>query len=77
LGVRCQRNIDFLADRVGVSTKTVRRDIEALRKVGLSIEERTAEHGRKTYFLNPAAIPLKFSMTKRLPCCGVAKVQRC
>ena len=72
-----QRDIDFLAGCLGVSAKTIRRDIDALRKVGLAVEERTAEHGRKTYFLNPAAIPLKFTYDEAfalLWCCESAKV---
>jgi len=56
------QDVDSLATQLSISVKTIRRDIAAIRKVGLPIEERTSEHGRKTYWLRRDAIPqIKFN----------------
>ena len=54
-------DVETLAQRVGVSVRTVRRDIAALRELGLAIEEHVAAHGRKTYSLKPNALSLRLT----------------
>lgn len=46
-----------LSAELGVSTKTIRRDLERLRAQGLPLEEAAGEFGRKTWLLkgSPAA----------------------
>lgn len=40
-----------MAEETGVSTKTISRDLNLLRRVGFAIEEATSEHGRKHWKL--------------------------
>lgn len=51
---------------LGVSQKTVRRDIDALQRIGLPLEETTGEHGRKYWKVSEAAWhpPLTISLTE-------------
>lgn len=54
-------DLQSLGELAGVSIKTIRRDIEELRRLGIPIEDRTSEHGRKTYYLEPSSVALKFN----------------
>ena len=47
---------ESLASALQVSTKTVRRDIAALRQLGFAIEPRHTAQGRKTYWLAQEAL---------------------
>jgi len=44
--------IDGLADRTGVSTRTIRRDLIALQEAGFPIYDETLDDGRKTWRLD-------------------------
>jgi predicted DNA-binding transcriptional regulator YafY len=44
--------IDGLADRTGVSTRTIRRDLIALQEAGFPIYDETSDDGRKTWRLD-------------------------
>ncbi|MCA9136254.1 MAG: helix-turn-helix domain-containing protein [Planctomycetales bacterium] len=46
-----------LGERLGVSSRTVRRDIAALHKLGILIEERFDGDGNKTYWLSQSQLP--------------------
>ncbi len=46
--------VQEMARELGVSEKTIRRDLEAFKTVGLPLEEQTYEHGRKKWRLDPA-----------------------
>ncbi|MFG0290209.1 MAG: helix-turn-helix transcriptional regulator [Rhodopirellula sp. JB044] len=48
--------IETLAASLGVSEKTVRRDITGLRKLGIPIQEHVCQNGRKTYGMSDDAI---------------------
>ncbi|EMI58463.1 Helix-turn-helix, type 11 domain protein [Rhodopirellula sallentina SM41] len=48
--------IESLAGSLGVSEKTVRRDIEGLRQLGIAIQEHVCRNGRKTYSLSRESI---------------------
>ena len=72
--MRCDGTSDLnsLAQEAGVSVKTIRRDIEQLRSLGIPIEDRNGQHGAKTYYLDSTAIPLRFKYdeaTALLWCC--------
>jgi len=72
--IRCDGTADLgsLAQETGVSVKTIRRDVEQLRKLGIPIEDRIGQHGAKTFYLDAAAIPLRFKYdeaTALLWCC--------
>lgn len=56
-----ERDIESLAQLLGVSVKAIRRDIETLRQLGLPIEDCNGEHGRKTYCLNHDAVMLNLA----------------
>src|SRR5689334_4990843 len=51
-----------LARELGVADKTIRRDLDFLRRKGVPLEERTGDHGRKTWRLGEAwnKPPLQF-----------------
>jgi len=51
------QTVDTLAEALSVSAKTVRRDITAMRSLGIPIEECTKAHGQKTYRIANEAIP--------------------
>ncbi|MCM2375079.1 HTH domain-containing protein [Aporhodopirellula aestuarii] len=53
---RGDETIETLAASLGVSEKTVRRDIAGLRQLGIAIQEHICKNGRKTYRLSPDAI---------------------
>lgn len=53
---RGDETFESLAASLGVSEKTVRRDIAGLRQLGISIQEDVCEHGRKTYSLSRESI---------------------
>lgn len=55
-----------LAAELGVSQKTVRRDIDTLRQIGLPLEETTGEHGRKYWKVSESAWhpPLTVTLTE-------------
>ncbi|EMI21393.1 Helix-turn-helix, type 11 domain protein [Rhodopirellula maiorica SM1] len=53
---RGDETIESLAATLGVSEKTVRRDIAGLRQLGIAIEEHVCQHGRKTYSLSRESI---------------------
>ena len=57
-----------LADEHGVSQKTIRRDMETLRRAGFRLTEREEAHGRKRWFAeaDPAAPPLSFNVSELL-----------
>jgi len=44
-----------LMQELGVSEKTVRRDLETFQKVGFPLHEEVGEHGRKAWRVQPAA----------------------
>lgn len=72
--IRCDGTSDLqsLAKETGVSVKTVRRDIEQLRSLGIPIEDRNGQHNAKNYYLDATAIPLRFKYdeaTALLWCC--------
>lgn len=46
--------VQEMAAELGVSEKTIRRDLEAFKTAGLPLEEQTCEHGRKKWRLDPA-----------------------
>ncbi|MFG0254894.1 MAG: HTH domain-containing protein [Rhodopirellula sp. JB053] len=48
--------IETLAASLGVSEKTVRRDITGLRKLGIPIQEHVGQNGRKTFRMSDDAI---------------------
>ncbi|GAB4141210.1 MAG: WYL domain-containing protein [Planctomycetaceae bacterium] len=53
-----------MADEVGVTTRTIRRDLETLRQVGFPlIEKHVSSHGRKHWQLSPGieSVPLSFT----------------
>lgn len=50
--------IKRLVQETGVSDKTIRRDVKALQEAGFAIEERVEDHGRKTFTLEKAELPL-------------------
>jgi predicted DNA-binding transcriptional regulator YafY len=55
-------DFESLATSLKVSIKTVRRDVDDLRKLGFSIIERGASHERKTLSLdNRASVPFKLT----------------
>jgi len=57
-----QRGVGELAELLGVSEKTVRRDLASLRELGLPIQDRVTAHGRKTFDISRDAIPqIRFS----------------
>jgi predicted DNA-binding transcriptional regulator YafY len=43
-----------LARELGVADRTIRRDLDFLRRMGVPLEERTGDHGRKTWRLGDA-----------------------
>ncbi|GAA4458910.1 helix-turn-helix transcriptional regulator [Novipirellula rosea] len=53
---RGDETIESLAASLGVSEKTVRRDIVGLRQLGIAIQEHVCQHGRKTYSLSRESI---------------------
>jgi len=72
--IQCDGTSDLqsLSQETGVSVKTIRRDIEELRNLGIPIEDRNGQHGTKTYYLDSGAVPLKFKYdeaTALLWCC--------
>ncbi len=55
-------DFESLANALEVSVKTIRRDIDDLRKLGFSIVERGTPHGRKTLSLdNRVTVPFKLT----------------
>ena len=48
--------IDELAERTGVSTRTIRRDLEALQSAGFPLFDETYE-GKKYWTLSPRQTP--------------------
>jgi predicted DNA-binding transcriptional regulator YafY len=50
LGVTVQE----MARELGVTDKTIRRDLKFLRRMGVPMEERTGDYGRKTWWLGKA-----------------------
>jgi predicted DNA-binding transcriptional regulator YafY len=54
-------DIESLALAAGVSEKTIRRDLQSLRQLGFPIEDRTSDHGRKSYFLPADAVTFKLT----------------
>ncbi|WP_430454012.1 helix-turn-helix transcriptional regulator [Rhodopirellula europaea] len=53
---RGEATIESLAGSLGVSEKTVRRDIAGLRQLGIAIQEHVCRNGRKTYRLSRESI---------------------
>lgn len=49
--------VKLLAERAGVSEKTVRRDLDLLCRAGFPIQETTGKFNRKTYDLQTADLP--------------------
>jgi predicted DNA-binding transcriptional regulator YafY len=49
--------VKSLVQQNGVSEKTIRRDLELLRKVGFPVLENVGEFGRKTFALNSTELP--------------------
>lgn len=57
-----QEGVASLAQALGVSSKTIRRDLTALRELGFAIEEHHGPHGHKSYWLSKDAMPqIKFT----------------
>lgn len=54
---RGTHTIDTLAQSIGVSGKTIRRDLAALRQVGIQVQEQLDHHGRKSYWLSRESLP--------------------
>jgi proteasome accessory factor B len=52
-----------MAQEMGVSPKTIRRDLELFRGVGFCLEETTGDFGRKTWRLGPASSLVALSFT--------------
>lgn len=52
-----------LVRELGVSEKTVRRDLETFQRVGFPLQEHVGPHGRKAWGLQPAAEPPGLSFT--------------
>lgn len=52
-----------LVQELGVSEKTVRRDLETFQWVGFPLQEHVGPHGRKAWGLQPAADPPGLSFT--------------
>ena len=48
---------------MGVSEKTIRRDLETFQKVGFPLEETVGDHGRKSWRIVPAADQPGFGFT--------------
>lgn len=46
--------VQEMAQELGVSEKTIRRDLEAFQAAGIPLEEQVCEHGRKKWRLDPA-----------------------
>jgi len=44
-----------MAQEMGVTEKTIRRDLRVFQEVGFPIEETTGDHGRKTWRMKPVA----------------------
>jgi proteasome accessory factor B len=56
-----------MADEHGVNLKTIRRDIDALRRAGFRLEETVIEQGCKVWKLNGAhGAPLSFNLTEAM-----------
>ncbi|GAA4444540.1 WYL domain-containing transcriptional regulator [Novipirellula rosea] len=53
---RGNETIETLAETLGVSEKTIRRDLAGLRQLGITIEEHLGHNGRKTYSLSRDSI---------------------
>lgn len=51
------QGIESLASTLGVSSKTIRRDIYRLRNAGFAIEEHACAHGQKKYRLAKETLP--------------------
>ena len=61
------QNVDTLASAMGVSVKTIRRDIASLRRAGFPIDESTQSHGQKCYRLSKDALPsIRFTYDEAL-----------
>ncbi len=59
--------VESLARELGVSIKTIRRDVAAMQALGVAIEEQTHAHGRKTYRLSKQAVrQIKFNYDEAL-----------
>lgn len=52
-----------LVRALGVSEKTVRRDLETFQRVGFPLQEHMGPHGRKAWWLQPVAAPPGLSFT--------------
>lgn len=46
--------VKALADELGVSSKTIRRDLETFQQAGFPLEEIAQDHGRKAWRISPA-----------------------
>lgn len=57
-----------LAEEYGVSQKTVRRDLQLLRRIGLPLEEIEQDHGRKVWKISEPHTrpPLGFTLTEAI-----------
>ncbi len=61
------QGVESLANSLGVSVKTLRRDLASLRDLGVPIEERIGPHGQKTFWLAKEALPqIKFNYDEAL-----------
>ena len=61
-------DVKELADELGVTVKTIRRDLELFHQLELPIEERVEKFGRKTYSVGAswAKVPLTFTFDEAL-----------